>query len=147
DARGRGAVGHRAGAGAGGGLGGRVPGARRRGRLLPATVHSGQPVPATAYDQRGRGAGGVRARRRGDREGAAVTDLAGGWRGPVIMTGTDTGVGKTIVTAAVAAAATQFGLRVAVLKPGQTGAAGDEEADADTVLRLAAPATVRTVAA
>jgi dethiobiotin synthetase len=68
------------------------------------------------------------------------------WRGPVIVTGTDTGVGKTIVTAAVAAAATQAGLRVAVLKPGQTGIGGDEEADADVVRRLAAPTTVRTLA-
>ncbi|HEV7898174.1 MAG TPA: dethiobiotin synthase [Planosporangium sp.] len=69
------------------------------------------------------------------------------WRGPVIVTGTDTGVGKTIVTAALAAAATQAGLRVAVAKPGQTGTAGDEETDADVVARLAAPATVRTLAA
>jgi dethiobiotin synthetase len=69
------------------------------------------------------------------------------WRGPAVVTGTDTGVGKTIVTAAVAAAATQSGLRVAVVKPGQTGTAGDEESDADTVRRLAAPATVRTLAA
>jgi dethiobiotin synthetase len=69
------------------------------------------------------------------------------WRGPVIVTGTDTGVGKTVVTSAIAAAATQAGLRVAVLKPGQTGTAGDEETDAETVRRLAAPATVRTLAA
>jgi dethiobiotin synthetase len=69
------------------------------------------------------------------------------WRGPVVVTGTDTGVGKTIVTAAIAAAACRVGLRVAVLKPGQTGTAGDEEADADVVRRLAAPATVDTLAA
>jgi dethiobiotin synthetase len=68
------------------------------------------------------------------------------WRGPVILTGTDTGVGKTIVTAAVAAAATQAGLRVAVVKPGQTGTADGEETDAETVQRLAAPATVRNLA-
>ena len=42
-------------------------------------------------------------------------------RGPVIVTGTDTGVGKTIVTAALAAAAGAAGLSVAVIKPGQTG--------------------------
>jgi dethiobiotin synthetase len=69
------------------------------------------------------------------------------WRGPVIVTGTDTGVGKTIATAALAAAATEAGLRVAVVKPGQTGIATDEESDADAVTRLAAPATVRTLAA
>jgi dethiobiotin synthetase len=68
------------------------------------------------------------------------------WRGPVIVTGTDTGVGKTIVTAAIAAAATQAGLRVAVVKPGQTGTATDEETDAAAVQRFAAPTTVRTLA-
>jgi dethiobiotin synthetase len=69
-----------------------------------------------------------------------------GWRGPVVVTGTDTGVGKTVVTAAIAAAATQAGLRVAVVKPGQTGTASGEEADAEVVRRLAGPATVRTLA-
>jgi dethiobiotin synthetase len=39
----------------------------------------------------------------------------------VLVTGTDTGVGKTWVTAALAAACTQGGLRVAVLKAAQTG--------------------------
>ncbi|MGC9667405.1 dethiobiotin synthase [Planosporangium sp. 12N6] len=68
------------------------------------------------------------------------------WRGPVIVTGTDTGVGKTVVTAALAAAATDSGLRVAVVKPGQTGIAGGEETDAEVVARLAAPVTVRTLA-
>jgi dethiobiotin synthetase len=34
-----------------------------------------------------------------------------------------------------------------VLKPGQTGTAGEEETDADAVRRLAAPVTVRTLAA
>lgn len=67
--------------------------------------------------------------------------------GPVVVTGTDTGVGKTIVTAAVAAAATALGLRVAVVKPAQTGVVLGEEPDAATVVRLADPATVRTLAA
>jgi dethiobiotin synthetase len=66
--------------------------------------------------------------------------------GPVVVSGTDTGVGKTIVTAAIAAAATARGRRVAVVKPAQTGTAEGDEADAATVLRLAAPATVRTLA-
>ena len=68
-------------------------------------------------------------------------------RGPVIVTGTDTGVGKTIVAAAIAAAAQSAGLRVAVIKPGQTGTATGEETDAATVTRLAEPAAVRTLAA
>ncbi|HEX6497793.1 MAG TPA: dethiobiotin synthase [Micromonosporaceae bacterium] len=67
-------------------------------------------------------------------------------RGPVVVTGTDTGVGKTIVTAAVAAAAATAGLRVAVVKPGQTGTATDEETDVATVRRLAAPASARSLA-
>ena len=36
----------------------------------------------------------------------------------MLVTGTDTDVGKTIVTAAIAAAAQAAGLRVAVIKPG-----------------------------
>jgi dethiobiotin synthetase len=65
----------------------------------------------------------------------------------LVVTGTDTGVGKTVVTAAIAAAAGSAGRRVAVVKPAQTGTATGEETDADTVRRLAAPATVTTLAA
>lgn len=64
------------------------------------------------------------------------------WQGPVLVTGTDTGVGKTIVAAAIAAAATAGGHRVAVLKPAQTG----DDDDAGTVSRLADPATATTLA-
>lgn len=69
-----------------------------------------------------------------------------GLRGAVVVTGTDTGVGKTTVTAAISAAATAAGLTVAVVKPCQTGTATDEETDAETVARLAAPASVTTLA-
>jgi dethiobiotin synthetase len=71
-----------------------------------------------------------------------------GLRGVLAVTGTDTGVGKTVVTAAVAAAAVRAGRRVAVLKPAQSGL-GDPptgESDVETVVRLAAPATARTLA-
>jgi dethiobiotin synthetase len=63
------------------------------------------------------------------------------------VSGTDTGVGKTIVTAAIAAAAGRSGLRVAVLKPAQTGlpTGSTDESDADTVVRLADPATATTL--
>src|SRR5262245_29163828 len=54
-------------------------------------------------------------------------------RGPVVVTGTDTGVGKTIATAAVAAAARARGLSVAVVKPAQTGV----DSDVDVVRELA----------
>ncbi|MET7393274.1 dethiobiotin synthase [Dactylosporangium sp. NPDC005572] len=66
--------------------------------------------------------------------------------GPVVVTGTDTGVGKTIVTAAIAAAAAAAGLSVGVVKPAQTGTADGDEPDARTVARLAEPASVRTLA-
>ncbi|MEV4760105.1 dethiobiotin synthase [Micromonospora sp. NPDC049559] len=63
----------------------------------------------------------------------------------MLVTGTDTDVGKTIVTAAITAAAQAAGLRVCVIKPGQTGTA-DGASDIDTVTRLAAPANTRTLA-
>ncbi len=50
----------------------------------------------------------------------------------VVVTGTDTGVGKTIVTAALAV---HLG-RPLVVKPAQTGVDGDEERDVDVVARL-----------
>jgi dethiobiotin synthetase len=71
---------------------------------------------------------------------------AGEWRGIVLVTGTDTDVGKTIVTSAIAAAAQAAGLRVAVLKPGQTGTAQGGPTDVELVNRLAAPTTARTLA-
>jgi dethiobiotin synthetase len=64
-------------------------------------------------------------------------------RGIVLVTGTGTGVGKTIVTAAIAAAATAAGLRVEVIKPGQTG----DDSDEATVRQLAGPASARTLTA
>jgi len=69
------------------------------------------------------------------------------WRGPVLVTGTDTGVGKTVVTAGLAAAASSVGLRVAVIKPAESGVDPAELSDVDAVARLAAPATARTLAA
>lgn len=68
------------------------------------------------------------------------------WRGPILVTGTDTDVGKTVVTAAITAAAQAAGLRVAVIKPGQTGTVTGAPSDIDIVNRLAAPLTARTLA-
>ncbi|WP_341719780.1 dethiobiotin synthase [Micromonospora sp. FIMYZ51] len=73
----------------------------------------------------------------------AMTDQ---WRGAVLVTGTDTEVGKTVVTAAITAAAQAAGLRVAVVKPGQTGTAAAVPGDVEAVTRLAAPMTGRTLA-
>lgn len=61
--------------------------------------------------------------------------------GIIIVTGTDTGVGKTIATAAIAAAAKATGKRVAVVKPAQTG----DDDDMGTVRRLAGPDAALTL--
>jgi dethiobiotin synthetase len=55
----------------------------------------------------------------------------------LVVTGTGTGVGKTVATAAVAAVAGSRGSAVAVVKPAQTGAGSDEPGDVATVLALA----------
>ncbi|WP_435130707.1 dethiobiotin synthase [Actinacidiphila sp. bgisy144] len=59
----------------------------------------------------------------------------------VVVTGTGTEVGKTVATAAVAAATLAQGLSVAVLKPAQTGVAEGEPGDAAEVARLAGEVT------
>jgi len=55
----------------------------------------------------------------------------------LIITGTGTEVGKTVVTAAVAALAAARGGGVAVVKPAQTGVGPEEPGDLQTVARLA----------
>ncbi len=55
----------------------------------------------------------------------------------LVVTGTGTGVGKTVVTAALAALAAADGQRVAVLKPAQTGVAPGGPGDLDEIARLA----------
>lgn len=54
----------------------------------------------------------------------------------LLVTGTSTDVGKTVVTAAVAAAAMANGRSVAVCKPGQTGVAAGEPGDLAEIQRL-----------
>jgi dethiobiotin synthetase len=56
----------------------------------------------------------------------------------LVVSGTGTGVGKTVVTAALAALAAARGSTVAVVKPAQTGVGADEPGDLDDVRRLAA---------
>ena len=58
----------------------------------------------------------------------------------LVVTGTGTDVGKTVVTAALAALATS----VTVVKPAQTGVGPDEPGDLDDVVRRAGP-HVRTL--
>jgi dethiobiotin synthetase len=57
----------------------------------------------------------------------------------LLVTGTGTGVGKTVVTAAVAALAADKGERVVVLKPAQTGEPDGGAGDLAEVVRLAGP--------
>jgi dethiobiotin synthetase len=55
----------------------------------------------------------------------------------LVVTGTCTGVGKTVVTAALAALARDRGASVAVVKPAQTGTGPGEPGDLEDVRRLA----------
>ncbi|MDQ1043569.1 dethiobiotin synthase [Streptomyces sp. V4I2] len=64
----------------------------------------------------------------------------------LVITGTGTEVGKTIATAAVAAAALAAGRSVAVLKAAQTGVRPDEPGDAAEVARLAGAVTAAELA-
>ncbi|MBB6404273.1 dethiobiotin synthase [Arthrobacter sp. AZCC_0090] len=59
----------------------------------------------------------------------------------VLVTGTDTGVGKTVTTAALASALQAEGCSVAVYKPCQSGAAKGDS-DCAEITRLAGPLTV-----
>lgn len=58
----------------------------------------------------------------------------------LVVSGTGTEIGKTVVTAAVAAVALAAGRSVAVLKPAQTGVAPGEPGDVFEVRRLAGEA-------
>ncbi|MGC5039599.1 MULTISPECIES: dethiobiotin synthase [unclassified Streptomyces] len=64
----------------------------------------------------------------------------------LVITGTGTEVGKTVVTAAVAAAALAAGRSVAVLKAAQTGVLPGEPGDAAEVARLAGAVTTAELA-
>jgi dethiobiotin synthetase len=54
----------------------------------------------------------------------------------LFVTGTDTGVGKTVVAAAIAASQLALGRRVAAVKPAQTGVGPDEDGDLAELRRL-----------
>ncbi|WP_394616419.1 dethiobiotin synthase [Lentzea sp. JNUCC 0626] len=64
----------------------------------------------------------------------------------LVITGTGTEVGKTAVTAGIAALARAEGRRVAVLKPAQTGLLPGEPGDVAEVARLAGDVTTRELA-
>src|ERR1700722_17257724 len=70
-------------------------------------------------------------------------------RGVLVITGTGTGIGKTVVTAAIAALAHARGDRVAIVKPAQTGVhPGPAPAapDAETIERLSGVADTHELA-
>ncbi len=64
----------------------------------------------------------------------------------IVVTGTDTGVGKTIVTAALAAAFRAAGIDAVAVKPVQTGVQPDEPGDAAEIDRLCGAATATELA-
>lgn len=64
----------------------------------------------------------------------------------LVVTGTGTGVGKTVVTAAVAALAAARGAAVALVKPAQTGAVEGEPGDLQVAGRLAGVADLHEYA-
>jgi dethiobiotin synthase len=61
--------------------------------------------------------------------------------GPVFVTGTGTGIGKTVTTAALTSLALAAGRRVAVVKLAQTGVAAGAPGDLADVRRLTGPNT------
>jgi dethiobiotin synthetase len=60
----------------------------------------------------------------------------------VAVTGTDTEVGKTVVTAVIALGQLALGRTVAVVKPAQTGVGPEEHGDLEEVRRLAGEVSV-----
>jgi dethiobiotin synthetase len=64
----------------------------------------------------------------------------------IVITGTGTGVGKTIVTSAIATLAVSVGRKVAVVKAAQAGLNPDGTGDLDVVRRLAGDVTTREMA-
>ena len=107
---------------------------QRRGcsrRLLPAAFGPGERQSVAAH-----GAGD--SHRRGD-QGSHDSRSRGDRTEPMkrlVITGTGTEIGKTIVTAAIAALARDNGQRVAVVKAAQTGIEPGDESDIEVVTRL-----------
>jgi dethiobiotin synthetase len=61
----------------------------------------------------------------------------------IVVTGTGTGVGKTVTTAALVVGFREHGMRLAVVKPVQTGLRAGEPGDLDDVRRLAGDVETR----
>src|SRR6202046_755677 len=70
-------------------------------------------------------------------------------RGVLVITGTGTGIGKTVVTAAIATLPQPAGDRAAIVKPAQTGVhpgPGSDVPDAETIERLSGVADTHELA-
>src|SRR5262249_42427967 len=86
--------------------------------------------------------GSCRIDRSGVGAGSTGAGDGAGRRGAVrmlVVTGTGTEGGKTVVTSALAALAVTAGLRVAAIKVAQSGVAAGQPGDVDEVRRLAGP--------
>src|SRR5690606_25313146 len=123
------------------GVGGaRVPRAGTARRLLPPTVGSGRHLPSEADGARRPHRGRTSRRRHRAHRGARADTRQGPGMSILCVTGTSTDVGKTVVTAALAANALADGHRVAVCKPAQTGVGDSDTGDIQAIARLVGPA-------
>ena len=98
------------------------------GRLLPPTLRAGRGLAAADHRQCRHLRRGLDASDRGARGGGQGTRMT-----LLVVTGTSTGVGKTVATAALAVRA---GERVTVVKPVQTGVGDGSRGDAEVVQAL-----------
>lgn len=105
--------------------------------MLPAAQRAGRHLPG-APDRVGGAARGRRPRRRADRPGGVPRRrrVVAAVSGFLVVTGTDTGVGKTVATAALALGYAASGLRVHVDKPVQTGVGPHVGGDVAEIARL-----------
>ncbi|MCW3035443.1 MAG: bioD, partial [Actinobacteria bacterium] len=112
-----------------------VPPGTARLRVTVTAAHTEEHLAAAveAFASVRRGAGPRQARRQPGATGVIDPRMLGA--GGIFVTGTGTGVGKTVVAAAVARTLRRAGLGVAAMKPAQTGTS--EGADDLAFIRLA----------
>jgi 8-amino-7-oxononanoate synthase len=112
-----------------------VPPGTARLRVTVTAAHTEEHLAAAvaAFASVRRGAGQRQPRRQPGATGAIDRRIVGA--GGIFVTGTGTGVGKTVVAAAIARTLRRAGLAVAAMKPAQTGTSGG--ADDLAFIRLA----------
>jgi 8-amino-7-oxononanoate synthase/dethiobiotin synthase len=101
-----------------------VPPGTARLRVTVTAAHTEEHLAAAvaAFASVRRGAGQRQPRRQPGATGAIDRRIVGA--GGIFVTGTGTGVGKTVVAAAIARTLRRAGLAVAAMKPAQTGTSG-----------------------